>query len=196
MEECALPLIIVNEAAGSSVGSSFEVNPDAIRYLQSIRTKVGNWPHSLCANRNATVVVLCSGIFQVAVVSIAGLYRTGKLYLLNKIMGHASGFTVGPTVKACTKGIWIWGKAVKTEAGDCHVLFLDTEGLGSTIRGASYDSRVFALAILLSSVFVYNSTGVIDGDAISRLSLVVNLTKHIHVRATTAEVRRFRSQLW
>jgi Guanylate-binding protein, N-terminal domain len=104
-------------------------------------------------------------------------------------MGHASGFTVGPTVKACTKGIWIWGKAVRAEGGDCHVLFLDTEGLGSTIRGASYDSRVFSLAILLSSVFVYNSTGVIDGDAISRLSLVVNLTKHIHVRATTAEVR-------
>ncbi|MDR3738425.1 MAG: hypothetical protein P4L40_05335, partial [Terracidiphilus sp.] len=60
--------------------------------------------------------------------------------------------------------------------------------LGSTVRGASYDSRVFALAILLSSTFIYNSTGVIDGDALARLSLVVNLTKHIHVRSSSAEV--------
>ena len=121
--------------------------------------------------------------------SIAGLYRTGKSYLLNRLMGKPTGFTVGPTVKACTKGLWLWGKSIELDGADYHVLFLDTEGLGSTIRGMSYDSRVFALAILLSSCFVYNSTGTIDGDALSRLSLVVNLTKHIHVRATSAVVR-------
>ena len=66
---------------------------------------------------------------------------------------------------------------------DLNVLFLDTEGLGSTIRGSTYDCRIFALSLLLSSYFVYNSVGVIDGDAISRLGLVVNLTKHIQVPA-------------
>jgi hypothetical protein len=96
-------------------------------------------------------------------------------------MGKSSGFTVGPTVKACTKGIWIWGKALDVAGSDVHVLFLDTEGLGSTIRGSTYDCRIFALSLLLSSFFVYNSVGVIDGDAISRLGLVVNLTKHIQV---------------
>ena len=39
------------------------------------------------------------------------------------------------------------------------------------------------MALLLSSYFIYNSVGVIDGDAINRLNLVVNLTKHIHVRS-------------
>ncbi|MDR3740713.1 MAG: hypothetical protein P4L40_16995, partial [Terracidiphilus sp.] len=127
---------------------------------------------------------------QVAVIAVAGMYRTGKSYLLNRLMGRGSGFVVGPSVKACTKGIWLWGRAVPSSdaAGGVHVLFLDTEGLGSTVRGASYDSRVFALAILLSSTFIYNSTGVIDGDALARLSLVVNLTKHIHVRSSSAEV--------
>ena len=37
--------------------------------------------------------------------------------------------------------------------------------------------------MLLSSYFVYNSSGVLDGKAIEGLSLVVNLTKHIHVKA-------------
>ena len=124
-------------------------------------------------------------------VAIAGLYRTGKSYLLNRLMGKGAGFTVGPSVKACTKGIWLWGRALPSPdgGGAYHVLFLDTEGLGSTVRGTSYDSRVFALAILLSSAFIYNSTGVIDGDALARLSLVVNLTRHIHVRSSSAEVR-------
>ncbi len=120
--------------------------------------------------------------------AIAGLYRTGKSYILNKIIGREGGFTVGPTVKACTKGIWIWGRAVEVHGSDYTILFLDTEGLGSTIRGATYDTRIFALGILLASFFIYNSTGVIDGDAIASLSLVVSLTKHIHVRATEEEV--------
>jgi len=69
------------------------------------------------------------------------------------------------------------------EAPGLRVLFMDTEGLGSTKRSETYDTRVFALALLLSSCFVYNSVGTIDGSAISKLSLVVNLTKHIHVRS-------------
>jgi hypothetical protein len=35
----------------------------------------------------------------------------------------------------------------------------------------------------LSSCFIYNSVGSIDENAIQNLSLVVNLTKNIHVRS-------------
>ena len=65
---------------------------------------------------------------------------------------------------------------------DATFLFLDTEGLSSTSRSETYDARIFALALLLSSYFIYNSVGTIDGNAINKLSLVVNLTKYIHVR--------------
>jgi hypothetical protein len=99
------------------------------------------------------------------------------------MMGKSGAFTVGPTVKACTKGVWLWGKAMEIDGSDMTVLFLDTEGLGSTVRSETYDCRIFALALLLSSYFMYNSFGTIDGNAISKLSLVVNLTKHIHVRS-------------
>jgi hypothetical protein len=35
------------------------------------------------------------------------------------------------------------------------LLILDTEGLGSTDRSATYDARIFAMALLLSSFFMY-----------------------------------------
>ena len=44
----------------------------------------------------------------VTVISIIGPYRTGKSYLLNRLMGKANGFELGPTMEAKTKGIWIW----------------------------------------------------------------------------------------
>jgi hypothetical protein len=38
------------------------------------------------------------------VVTVAGMYRTGKSYLLNRIiLDRKNGFGVGPTVNACTK---------------------------------------------------------------------------------------------
>jgi len=127
----------------------------------------------------------------IAVVSIAGLWRTGKSYLLNHLSGangnaDGTGFTVGATVNACTKGLWLWGAPV-TLADGLTVLFVDTEGLGSTSRTQTEDSQIFSLALLLSSLFVWNSRGVIDGNALEDFALVVNLTKHIHVRSGAAD---------
>ena len=126
-----------------------------------------------------------------AVVSIAGLWRTGKSYLLNQLSGATvdndkTGFQVGASVNACTKGLWLWGEPVRLPDG-LTVLFIDTEGLGSTSRTQTEDSQIFSLALLLSSLFVWNSRGVIDGNALEDFALVVNLTKHIHVRSEAAK---------
>ena len=44
---------------------------------------------------------------KVGVIAVAGKYRTGKSFLLNRIllnkMGNTSGFGVGPTINPCTK---------------------------------------------------------------------------------------------
>jgi hypothetical protein len=46
-------------------------------------------------------------------VSVVGMYRTGKSFLLNKIiLDRKEGFQVGPTVNPCTKGIWIYKKTI------------------------------------------------------------------------------------
>ena len=44
-----------------------------------------------------------------------------------------------------------------------------------------HDATLFSLALLMSSYFIYNSVGCIDERALNSLSLVANLTEHIHV---------------
>jgi len=120
----------------------------------------------------------------VAVIAIAGLYRTGKSYLLNRLLGKQKGFAVGPTVNPCTKGIYVWGDPPKRNG--VNIILLDTEGLGSTQQDQSYDTKIFSLALLLSSYFIYNSMGTIDERALEGLHLVTNLTKHISAKSNTA----------
>ena len=48
--------------------------------------------------------LLQSSKCPISLVAIAGLYRTGKSYLMNVLTGNYKGFTVGSTVNACTKG--------------------------------------------------------------------------------------------
>lgn len=164
-----LPFVLVGDDGG------FSVNPEAVERLERVKGRL-------------------------VVVAVAGLYRTGKSFLLNLLVRHAKGidqtsaagdqeasgdqeddapgFAVGGTVNACTKGIWMWGEPIPMEDGS-SLLFLDTEGLGSVDREQTHDTRIFALALLLATNFIYNSRGVIDGNAIEDLSLVVNLSKHI-----------------
>lgn len=63
-----------------------------------------------------------------------------------------------------------------------NLVLLDTEGLGSYKKSKTYDVQIFALTILLSSFFIYNSMGTIDEKALDRLSLVTELTKAIRVQ--------------
>ena len=104
------------------------------------------------------------------VVAVAGMYRTGKSYLLNRmLLDRMDGFGVGPTINPCTKGVWMWGKPVQgtTPDGDpINVIILDTEGLGALDEDSNHDVRIFSLAILLSSYFIYNSVGSIDENAL------------------------------
>lgn len=123
----------------------------------------------------------------IAVVSVAGLYRTGKSYLLNRVLlNRSNGFGVGPTVNPCTKGLWCWGTPIKGQSSDgeqVNIIVIDTQGIGALDQDQTHDTKIFTLAILASSCFIYNSVGSIDENAIQNLSLVVNLTKHIQLKA-------------
>ncbi|CDW74480.1 guanylate-binding n-terminal domain containing protein [Stylonychia lemnae] len=119
---------------------------------------------------------------KIAIICVAGPYRTGKSFLLNRLLGKQDGFEIGSTVQSCTKGLWIWGRPIRVSQ-DMHAILLDTEGLGSCNRDQVIDIKIFSLSVLLSSYFVFNCMNAIDENALEALSLVCNLSKHIHVNS-------------
>jgi hypothetical protein len=83
--------------------------------------------------------------------------------------------------------MWVWSKPIlgQTPNGDpINVLIMDTEGIGAVDEDTNHDTRIFSLAVLLSSCFIYNSVGNIDENALQNLNLVVNLTKHIQIKSS------------
>jgi len=137
----------------------FHVSPDAARILSKVKGKI-------------------------VVVAVAGPYRTGKSYLLNCLIDSnvSSGFKVGSTVNACTKGIWLWGAPkYDPETGRTYI-FLDTEGLNSAGENVTYDTQIFALSVLLSSMFIFNTQNAITEAALQELELVAESSKMIRFK--------------
>ena len=161
-EERAIPFIQYNEG-------KFSINPEAEEFVKQIPAPMG-------------------------VIAVAGLYRTGKSYLLNRIiLNQQSGFGVGPTINACTKGLWIWKKPISGMTADgnpINILVIDSEGLGALDEDSNHDIKIFSMALLLSSFFIYNSVGSIDESALQNLNLVINLTKHIQLKALSKNENR------
>ncbi|XP_024421239.2 guanylate-binding protein 2 [Desmodus rotundus] len=148
-------------------------------------------PVCLIGNTNGKLVVnpealkTLSAITQpLVVVAIVGLYRTGKSYLMNKLAGKSKGFSLGSTVQSHTKGIWMWC-VPHPEKADHTLVLLDTEGLGDVEKGDNQnDSWIFALAVLLSSTFVYNSMGTMNQLAMDQLHYVTELTERIRAKSS------------
>lgn len=50
------------------------------------------------------------------------------------LLNRSSGFGVGNTVNACTKGLWVWGTPIKGYNADgdpMNILIVDSEGIGA-----------------------------------------------------------------
>ena len=129
----------------------------------------------------------------ISIISLVGKYRTGKSFLLNRVLLNiqSSGFGVGPTFKACTKGIWIWSDPImiknKYSKEKFPCFLIDTEGLGAYDEEINHDSKIFLIAVLISSLFIYNSVGYIDENTINNLSFVLNLSKTIKLKNNSNE---------
>ena len=129
---------------------------------------------------------------NIGIISLVGKYRTGKSFLLNRVLLNKQenmGFGVGPTFRPCTKGIWIWSEPIMVSNSNCLKPFpcflIDTEGLGAYIEEINHDTKIFLIAVLISSLFIYNSFGAIDEISITSLSLIVNLSETIKIKSLT-----------
>lgn len=67
------------------------------------------------------------------------------------------------------------------------MIVVDTEGLGAYDEDENHDAKIFLLALLLSSLLIYNSVGTIDENALNSLSLVINLSKKIQLKSGNKE---------
>lgn len=116
---------------------------------------------------------------EVRPIACAGKYRTGKSFLLNRLANAPSnvGFGVGDSVQACTKGLWVYKKVFRFE--DKQIVFIDTEGIDALDANDTHDVRIFTLALLLCSTFIYNSMGPIDETALQTLSLMTRVTDNV-----------------
>lgn len=154
------------------VNDTYSVDPDTLRWISEHTTAFG-------------------------VIACAGKYRTGKSFLLNRIARADTGvgFGVGDSVRACTKGLWIYKRFFSTDDPNKHVLIMDTEGIDALDANDTHDVRIFTLALLLCSTFLYNSVGAIDETAMQTLSLMTRVTDNVRLtsanKATTAELSQF-----
>ena len=57
---------------------------------------------------------------------------------------------------------------------------IDTEGLFATDWDENHDSNIMLLAILLSSLILYNSKNAIDEPQLNQLSLVIMLAQRLN----------------
>jgi Guanylate-binding protein, N-terminal domain len=115
------------------------------------------------------------------VVAVAGRYRSGKSFLLNRGLLEApakKGFVTGNSINACTRGIWILPSIQEGLEKRCF-LVLDTEGTASMEARAEHDASLVGISLALASVFIFNSTGAIDEASLSDLATLTTVAQGI-----------------
>lgn len=112
-----------------------------------------------------------------AVLSIAGRARTGKSTVLSRLLGRSDAFAVGNGQRPQTIGIWLACETLKCDG--FQVVFLDCEGADSVHGSGVRDNVVYSLAMMLSSVFVYNTQGWPNAPDLDRLSFIAKLVQDI-----------------
>ncbi|XP_052819758.1 guanylate-binding protein 1-like [Mya arenaria] len=158
-----------------------------LEYVSTHDYNVFKTPQCLISTREDKVLEVCGKVLDeisridkpCVVVAIAGLYRTGKSYLMNRLAKAESGFALGDTIESKTKGIWVWCRD-HPEQKDTVLMLLDTEGLGDAEKGdANHDNHIFTLATLLCGTLVYNMKGAFDQDAVNKLTFVSEVSRNI-----------------
>jgi hypothetical protein len=198
----ALQLVRLNPRTGQ-----MEVGSEALAALRACKGPVGVVAVAGRARSGKSFVL--NAILRRAAAQAAAANGGGDGNTDDADVCSPGGFALAHSYRPCTKGLWLWSTPVgpidsltgqqQAAAGggngdsnhprsrrnnnQHHLVLLDTEGIDAYDQTTTDGVRIFALAVLLSSLFVFNQFGAIDEAALDRLSLVTELTRHIRVRA-------------
>ena len=134
------------------------------------------------------------------IVFIFGKKGTGKSFLMNLLINeknknvisnsivstkYIKGFKINSyfnSIKGNKKGIYFWSSPIKKDNSEEKILFFDSEGISSeNIYQQTIESKLLALMIIISSLFIYNTKGDIDSNSLNDLQMIVQLTDSIEI---------------
>lgn len=89
-----------------------------------------------------------------------------------------------------TRGVWMWSVPIYNEESEKNIIFLDFEGFSADESSDSklYDSKMFALAVLLSSHLIVNSMHVIDEKTLRQMHMIQDLPNRVKVTQSNPAV--------
>ncbi|CAB4020781.1 guanylate-binding 1-like, partial [Paramuricea clavata] len=138
----------------------------------------------------STVALLSNVRDPIAVVSIAGMARSGKSYILSRLLGSSDAFRLGHTMDPETFGIWIGTQVLKKD--DFTIILVDTEGIDSASAEKKNDISLLVLTILLSSYFIFNTLSIPKQAQLEELQCFVQLVNGLRVsREGTDDYNKF-----
>ena len=158
-EECAMNLIDIKR-------DQLILNEDAIKIIKEIKNNI-------------------------IIVSIFGKAHSGKSYLMNLLLNsyenstkNAKGFKVSNQTNSNSRGIWFWNTPIQKPNSNIKekIIFIDTEGLNSeNVYQQEIDSKLLALILIISSLFIYNTMGDINSNSLNELELIVHLADSLGI---------------
>eukprot|EP00439_Symbiodinium_sp_Y106_P043166 s177_g5.t1 len=116
------------------------------------------------------------------IVSVVGVMRQGKSFILGLLAGGPGIFRLGHQTKSCTEGVDVFARPHPSGRG--HLVFLDVEGQGSPDRNDTYDAALTTVAMLLSSMVVYNCLSVGTSADVDKLELLSGFMQNIFDRTS------------
>ncbi|XP_066280624.1 guanylate-binding protein 1-like [Branchiostoma lanceolatum] len=124
---------------------------------------------------------LLEGIEEpVSPLAICGPCRSGKSYILSRLLGTADAFELGHRMDPKTFGIWMGTKVLRGK--DFTIVLLDTEGIDAAGASADQDARILVMTILMSSLLIYNSLNVPYKGDLEKMQCFIKLAKGISVK--------------
>ena len=138
---------------------------------------------------------------EIIIVFIFGKEHTGKSYLMNLLINandndkdkiynsllstkNLKGFKVTSSINTSInkRGIYFWNSPLNKENSEEKILFFDSDGINSeNIYRQTLESKLLALILIISSIFIYNTVGDINSNSLNDLQLIVHLADSISI---------------